>query len=383
MWTLITVAVVVALGLIVLSQTAYTVDQTEQAIVTRFGQVRAVNTSPGIYFKTPFVDTVTRYDNRLLRIDAAPVAMLDVEKQGLVIDNYIRYRILPCPPPPVDDFNKCGAVQFLKTLQSESGAQSRLDNIVTSSVRAEIANSKRDQIIGAKINPETGALEPTESRSEILERVLVSVRKTIAEAEQPFGVEIVDVRIKGADFPETVASSIFTRMRAERNRIAAGFRSDGDRQDLEIRAKANKQRDITLAEADRDGNINRGQGEAQAICIFAKALEQDPEFYSFRRSLDAYRTVLNQKTTIVLSSESDLFRFLQSPLPASTPSAPQAPAPTSPTVVGQLAGPAGIPPECLALAPASTPSSATAPTPTSVPFAVPTPAATGTPPKGR
>ena len=379
MWTLITVAVVVALGLIVLSQTAYTVDQTEQAIITQFGQVLAVKTSPGINFKTPFVNSVTRYPNRLLRIDTAPVAMLDVEKQSLVIDSYIRYRILPCPPPPVDDLNKCGAVQFLKTLQSERGAQSRLDNIVTSSLRAEIGNSKRDQIIGAKINPETGALQATESRSEILERVLDSVKKTIAEAEQPFGVEIVDVRIKGADFPETVASSIFTRMRAERNRIASGFRSDGDRQDLEIRAKANKQRDITVAEANRDGNINRGQGEAQAICIFAKALEQDPEFYSFRRSLDAYRTFLNPQTTIVLSSGSDLFRFLQGPLPTGTsaerrasgstgtPSAPQSPILTSPAVVAQTLGPAGIPLECQALAPASTTSSPQAPAGTSTP----------------
>jgi len=333
MRTPVVVAVLFIVGLIVLSQSAYTVDQTEQAIITRFDEVRAIKSDPGLYFKMPFwVDKKTAYDRRVLGIDATAEPMLDRDRQSLVIDSYTRYRILPCPPAPIDDLNQCGAVQFRKTLGTESGARSQLGAIVIAALRAEIANNTRVQIIGGQVIEEPGQLprvEPTESRSEILARVLTEVRRTIADAPQPFGVEVIDVRIKRADFPDTVAEAIFTRMKAERNRIASGFRAEGDRQDLEIRADVNRRRDITLAEAERDSNIARGEGEAQAINIFSAALQEDPEFYAFRRSLDAYRTFLNQQTTIVLSSEADLFRFIQSPFPTTTPPAGQTPAPAA------------------------------------------------------
>lgn len=316
MRTIIIITVVVIVGLVLYSQSAYAVDQTEQVLVTRFQEIKDVKQSPGLYFKTPFVDTVAKYDNRLLGIDTPAVDMLDIDKQALTIDAYTRYRITD-------------PVQFFKTLRTEVIARDRLGAIVTSSLRAEIANSTRARIIGGdsalpdgtrRINEQgIPTVIPTNTRSEILERVLASVRKTIAEAQQPFGVEVVDVRIKRADFPGAVAPSIYTRMRAERTRIASQFRAEGDKQDLKIRADVNRRRDIILAQAERDSNILRGEGEGEAIRIFAEALQQDPEFYSFRRSLDAYRTFLSQHTTIVLSADSDLFRFLQSPLPASTP----------------------------------------------------------------
>ena len=133
------------------------------------------------------------------------------------------------------------------------------------------------------------------------------------ERDEPLGIEIVDVRIKRADFPDSVTPTIFTRMRAERNRIATRFRSEGDEEDLKIRAGANKDREIILAEAERESTILRGEGEAEAIRILAEALEADPEFFAFRRSLEAYRRVLNQGTTVILSADADLFRFLDSP----------------------------------------------------------------------
>ena len=133
------------------------------------------------------------------------------------------------------------------------------------------------------------------------------------ERDEPFGIDIVDVRIKRADFPDSVTPTIFTRMRAERNRIATKFRSEGDEEDLKIRADANKRREIILAEADKKGNQIRGEGEAEAIRILAEALEQDPEFFAFRRSLEAYRKFLSQQTTVILSSEADIFKFLQGP----------------------------------------------------------------------
>lgn len=400
MKTLIIVGVLVVLALIFLwpgkgqLKALYVVEATEQVLVTRFGDVRSIKTSSGLYFKLPFADTVITFDRRILRIDAPPVAMPDKEKQNLVIDSYARYKIID-------------PVQFRKTLQTENNARSRLGDIVTSALRAQIALRDRNEIIGARPildaegNPEEDEeglprIEGTESRTALLQQVVDGVRlrvdaeekteiKTVpepggranfalnlsqaaitggavtitggpdggivegldilvtgfdaagntvtfgiqedetvsvgttftiqyfVERDEPLGIAIVDVRIKRADFPDSVTPTIFTRMRAERNRIATRFRSEGDEEDLKIRAGANKDREIILAEAERESNRLRGEGEAEAIRILAEALEADPEFFAFRRSLEAYRRVLNQGTTVILSADSDLFRFLDSP----------------------------------------------------------------------
>ena len=310
MRTLIITGVVAIIALIVYSQSAYRVDVTQQVVVTRFGEVVGERQNPGLYFKTPFVDSVTRYDKRLLRIDTPPADLRDVDKQDLTIDSYSRYRIVT-------------PVQFRKTLQSELDARDRLGAIIASSLRAEIANHTRSEIIGGDITLPDGTRRvnelgipeviPTNTRTEILEAVLASVRRTLDEAEESFGVEVVDIRIKRADFPTAVAASIYNRMRAERTRIATQFRAEGDRQDLTIRAAVDRERTIILAESERDSNKLRGEGEAEAVRIFAEALQKDPEFFSFRRSLDAYRAFMEQNTMVVLSSESDLFRFLEAP----------------------------------------------------------------------
>ena len=408
MRNLIIAGVLVIIGLIVLSQSLYKVDEKEQVLVTRFGDVKTVHRTAGLRAKVPFVDTVVRFDKRLLRIDADPESMRDSKKENLVIDSYARYRILD-------------PVQFRKTLISEANAFSRLGDIVNSTLRERIALRTRQEIIGARpivingvpLEDEEGlaVFESTESRTALLAEVLEGVRlrvtasettreilvtsnmegdatfdfglnqvildadntdrdsnlntgvgptdirvitgaegevdgfdlevrlwspatltvtlgvqagETISEGDsftiqyfvdrnEPFGIEIVDVRIKRADFPDSVTPSIFTRMRAERNRIATKFRAEGDQQDLEIRADANKTRTVILADADKTSNQLRGQGEAEAIRILAEALEKDPEFFSFRRSLEAYQRILNPGTTVILSADADLFRFLDSP----------------------------------------------------------------------
>jgi regulator of protease activity HflC (stomatin/prohibitin superfamily) len=409
MRTLLIFGGLVILVIIVLSQTLYIVDVKEQVIITRFGEVREVHKTAGIRAKVPFVESVVRFDRRLLRIDADAEAMRDEEKQDLTIDSYARYRITD-------------PVQFRKTLLTPDNARSRLGDIVNSTLRERIALLPRIKIIGAKPQldeegnereDEEGLrlVEGTESRTELLGEVLEGVRLRVLAREQnlnqeipdlegavsfalrlddnildrdntdrdnnlntgitgtdisvingpdggntegidvviddfdsegnvatfttqegetltpgegftiqyfverddPFGIDIVDVRIKRADFPDSVTPSIYTRMRAERNRIATRFRAEGDQEDLEIRASANKDRDIILAEADRRSNEIRGEGEARAIEILADALEQDPEFFAFRRSLQAYRQFLTQGTTIVLSADSELFNFLASP----------------------------------------------------------------------
>tara|TARA_B100000446_G_C10537764_1_gene335924 strand:+ start:659 stop:1615 length:957 start_codon:yes stop_codon:yes gene_type:complete len=296
-------------ALIVISQSLYVVDVTEQVIITRFGNPQSVTSNPGLYVKAPFVDTVLRFDKRVLRIDAPAVSMPDIEKQNMTIDSYARYRIVD-------------PLQFFKTLQTENTARTRLGDIVTSSLRDEIARSSRTQIIGAErvldendvpVIDEDGLpiIEPSESRTELLENVFEATKKRVEEGK--FGVAIIDVRMKRADFSDRVQDSIYNRMRAERNRIATRFRSEGEEEDLKIRAQANKQREIILAEAERTGSEVRGRGEAEAIRILADALNRDPEFFAFRRSLESYQKFLNQRTTVILSSEADVFKFLQEP----------------------------------------------------------------------
>ena len=295
--------------LIVVAQSLYVVDVTEQVLITRFGDPQTVTTTPGIYLKAPFVDTALSFDKRVLRIDAPAVSMPDIDKQNMTIDSYARYRIVD-------------PLQFFKTLQTENTARTRLGDIVTSSLRDEIARSSRTQIIGAErvldangvpVIDEDGLpiIEASESRSELLENVFEASKARVKEGQ--FGVEMIDVRMKRADFSDRVQDAIYNRMRAERNRIATRFRSEGEEEDLKIRAQANKQREIILAEAERTGNEVRGKGEAEAIRILADALNQDPEFFAFRRSLESYQKFLNQQTTVILSSDADLFKFLQEP----------------------------------------------------------------------
>ena len=309
MRALIILGVLVVIGLIVLRQSLYIVDETQQVIILRFNEVINTRISPGLYLKAPFVDTVATFDKRILRIDADPASMPDKEKQNLIIDSYSRYRIID-------------PVKFRKTLQTEINASSRLGDIVTSTLRDRVALRDRFEIIGSEpivdelgnpVEDEEGLplFEGRDTRNEILQEVLDGVKRRTQE--QDFGIEIIDVRIKRADFPASVTPSIYTRMRAERNRIATRFRAEGEEEDLKIRAVANRDREVILATADKESNRIRGEGEARAISILAEALNQDPDFFSFRRSLEAYQTFLNDRDTIVLSADEDLFKFLGTP----------------------------------------------------------------------
>ena len=309
MRALIILGILVVIGIILLRQSLYIVDETQQVIILRFNEVQHTRANPGLYVKAPFVDTVATFDKRILRIDAAPVAMPDKEKQNLIIDSYARYRITD-------------PVQFRKTLQTENNARSRLGDIVTSTLRDRVALRDRFEIISAEpIIDEAGnpvedqeglpLFEGRDTRTAILNEVLDGVRRRTQE--QDFGIEIIDVRIKRADFPESVTPSIYTRMRAERNRIATRFRAEGEEEDLKIRAVANRNREVILAEAEQQSNQVRGAGEAEAIRILAQALNQDPDFFSFRRSLQAYQNFIGEQDTIILSADENLFQFLGTP----------------------------------------------------------------------
>jgi len=311
MRNLVIAGVIVILALIVITQSLYVVQETEQVVVTRFGDVRSVRTSPGLYVKAPFVDSVISYDKRLLRIDAPPSQFLDRDINILEIDVYGRFRII-------------NPRAFLQTLTTEENARSILAQRINSSLRAEVAERSREQIIGGNVElDESGEpvtddegnsqVQPTNSRTELLQDVIAAVQVNLAQEEPSFGVDMIDIRIKRADFPQEVAGRIFERMRSDREKISRRLRAEGEEEARTRRAAADRDVEVILAAADRDANRLRGDGEAQAIAILAESLNKDTEFFSFRRSLEAYQAFLNQPTTVILSSEADIFKFLQSP----------------------------------------------------------------------
>ncbi len=274
---------VVILAAVIGPQALFVVDETKVAVVTRFGEPRATIKNPGLNAKVPFAETVTYFDKRLLNFDAPAEPLLTKDKKTLVIDVYARGRIVD-------------PLTFFRTLTNETRAQERVIGIVSSELRREIANDNQTEIIDA-------------TREIIMNRV----RDTVSPIVREFGIEIVDVRIKRADFPDAIAESIYQRMRAERSRIANRDRAEGEEASLRIRATADRTAVEIRSEAQRNAQIVRGEAEAQAISIFAAALEEDPEFYRFQRSLEAYKKFLTTNTTVVLPADSDLFYFLQSP----------------------------------------------------------------------
>ena len=311
MTKLVIAGIAILIIVIALFTALYVVDETEQVVVTRFGDVRAIQTSPGLYIKAPFgVDRVVSFDRRVLRIDAPPDRFLDKDINILEIDVYARYRI-------IDPRN------FLITLRTQENGSQVLGQRINAALRAEVAERSREEIIGGDVeldadgNPITddegnSLVRPTNTRTEILDQVLAAVKEDLAQENPTFGVEMIDVRIKRADFPGEVAGRIFERMRSDREKIARRLRAEGEEEARSRRAAADREVEIIIAGAERDANRLRGEGEAEAIAILADALNRDPDFFTFRRSLDAYRQFLSTQSTMILSSDSDLFRFLQS-----------------------------------------------------------------------
>ena len=264
------------------TQTLFVVDEKQVAIVTRFGEVRQSIDRPGLYVKIPFVESTTYFDKRLLIFDAPPESLLTRDKRRLIIDVYARGRIVD-------------PVLFREKVQTESQGKSRGESIIASELRREIASDDQAEIITTK-------------REDIMERVRDNVLPKLAE----FGIDIIDVRIKRADFPPEIAESVYARMRAERKRKADKERAEGAEIDARVRATVDREATIIRATAQKEADIIRGTGEAQAIQIFAQAISADPEFYSFQRSLAAYKKIFESNATVVLPADSDLFEFLQS-----------------------------------------------------------------------
>jgi len=276
---------IIVLGVlaIALGNATFVVPQWQQAIVVQLGQpVRTVR-DPGLYWKLPFVQTVTFFDRRVLAADAGNAEYITLDKKRLLIDHISRWEIVD-------------PLQFYRTVRDERGAMARLDDIITARLRQEVAKENFKEII-------------REKRDAIMDTVTAEAR-TLAT---PFGLRVIDVRVKRADLPPEVQASVFARMQAERQRIALRYRAEGEEKGREIRAQADKEREIILAKAYQESQSLRGAGDAQAIAVTGQAFGRDPSFYGFVRRLETYERVFSPETTIVLRPDSDLLRYLDSP----------------------------------------------------------------------
>ncbi len=298
--------VLIVAAVIVVPQTFYTVDETQYVIITRFGEIQSEQRAPGLKVKVPFIDVANRLDKRLLRVDVPPAGFPDIESQFLDIDAYVRYRILE-------------PRSFREVLTNEVTASARISQLVIAALREEVGQRRREEIIGGRpisLPDGTQRVDPiVEDGVFAREQLTRNVRAIVDQRarEQAFGVEIVDVRIKRADFPDSIIETVFTRMRSERLIQANALRAQGEEEFLSKTADVDRQVEVIAAEADETANLLRGEGEGEAIRILAEALEQDPEFFTFRRSLEAYRQFLGDNTTLVLPADSDLFQYLQTP----------------------------------------------------------------------
>ena len=274
--------VLVVLGAILLSSSLYTVNETQVAIKLRLGEIVSVENKPGLKFKTPFVNNVVSFDKRIQTLDSAAESFLTVEKKNVVVDSFVKWRIV--------DTEKF----FISTGGAMASANLRLAQNNQDALRTEF--SKRTII---------------EVVSDEREAIMASVKaklKTIAEDE--FGIEVVDVRIKRIELAQEVRNSVYSRMETERKSIANKFRSEGAEEAEKIQAFADKERTIILANAYRDSEKIRGEGDAISASNYAEAYNQDSDFYSFYRSLESYKKSFSEQGDIlVLNPESEFFRY--------------------------------------------------------------------------
>jgi membrane protease subunit HflC len=257
------------------------VDETNQVIITRLGEYRRTLQNPGLKAKIPLFEQANFFEKRILTSGALPAEYLTLDKKRLVADHVTRWKIVD-------------PLLFYKTVRDLAGAKARLDDIVFSEMRRELASHDFGKIISSE-------------RENIMETIAGNARKQAAK----FGIELVDVRIKRADLPQEVQESVFARMKAERQRIAKRYRSEGEEEAFKIRGETDKTRTILMAKAYEESQELRGEGDAVATKVYAEAYGQDPDFYNFVRSLEAYEKGFQDKTTLLFSPDSDILKHMK------------------------------------------------------------------------
>ncbi len=270
--------VVIALGIVTFSA-LFTVHQTEQALVLQFGKIQRVIKDPGLKLKLPIIQNVIFYDRRVLDLDPPAEEVIAADQKRLVVDSFARYRIVD-------------PEKFYQTVSTERGLRLRLSQIINASLRSVIGGVTLATVL-------------SEERAEIMSNIQARVNEEAAR----FGIDVIDVRLRRTDLPAENSEAVYSRMKSEREREAKEFRAQGAEFGQRIRAGADRERTVLIAEAQREGQILRGDGDALSVKIYADAFGKDPEFFAFYRSMEAYRKSLGDDTTMVLSPNSDYFRF--------------------------------------------------------------------------
>ena len=276
----LSIGIIFILTFFVLS-TIIIVDETEQIVILQFGKPVRNLKEPGLNWKLPApLQTANTFEKRLLEYDVPPEEILSRDKKSLIIDNYVRWKIVD-------------PLLFLQTVAAVPTAKTRLDDIVYSELRQELGTHDMVEII-------------TENRELIMEKVTTASN----EETSKYGIEVIDVRIRRVDLPRENESSIYARMEAERKRQANKFRSEGEEEAQKIRAATDRDKTVILAEAYKSAQQIRGEGEAKALDIYATSFSKDPKFYEFVRTLETFEKIIDDKTTLVLPGDSKLFKEL-------------------------------------------------------------------------
>jgi membrane protease subunit HflC len=274
-------AISAVLLLILAATCLFTVTETEQVLVVQFGEAKHAIQKPGLHAKFPWEDTLV-FDKRLLDVNPTGQQVILADQKRIEVDTYARYRITD-------------PLKFYQTVRDETSVEARMSSIINSSMRRVLGNVSLSNVL-------------SDSRV----RIMDDIKNEVRDSSRQFGVDVIDVRIRRADLPDQTSQSIYNRMISERDREAKEFRAQGAEQAAQIRANADRERTILLAEATREAQKLRGQGDSEAIKLYADSLNVDPEFYSFYRSLEAYRSSLaNSDTSLILSPNGRFFRYME------------------------------------------------------------------------
>jgi membrane protease subunit HflC len=277
--------IVLFLVVTIAANSMFVVSQTERAVMLQFGDMVRTDIPPGLHFKIPYVNTVRKFDARVLTVDATPQRYLTLEQKALLVDSYAMWRIVD-----VERF-------YTATSGDESRANSLLAQRVNDGLRNKFGERDLQEVVSGQ-------------RDSLMQQLTEELNTYTA---QEYGIEVIDVRVKRIDLPDDVRSSVYERMTSERQREAQQLRSRGNELAIGIEADADRQEAVLLVEAYRDSELVRGEGDAQASSIYAAAFTKDPEFYSFTRSLNSYRDTFNSKSDVLLMQpDSEYFKYLRS-----------------------------------------------------------------------
>ena len=278
--------IILLIALVVLSGSMYTVDQRQNAMVFQLGEVVSVKKKPGLYFKLPMLQNVRYFDTRILTLDAGdPERFITSEKKNVLVDSFIKWRVIDARQ------------YYVSVGGDEARAEIRLNQTVNDGLRAEFGKRTINDVVSGR-----------------REEIMKTIRAKADQDARKIGVQVVDVRIKRVDLPETVSENVFRRMEAERKQVANELRSTGAAEAEKIKADADKQKDVIIAEAYRDAQSVKGLGDAKASASYAAAYGKNAEFYAFYRSMQAYRESFKSKSDVmVLDPSADFFKYMKNP----------------------------------------------------------------------